>query len=152
MRSDNPLVRSLALKSVCYIKDFAVWEAVPLRGARDGKEYSVREETVKHVRHAMSDENPYVRKTAAFCVAKLHDNNLDLFYDREDKTGETIHRASAKDLLARLNRLLRDENPTVISSAAAALTDIWHRSDTNPMILDYQSASGLVAILADCSE
>lgn len=152
MQSDNPLIRSLTLKSVCYIKDYAVWESVPLRPTRGTREYMVREQTVRHVRQAMADENPYVRKTAAFCVAKLHDHNRELFYDRYDKLGNAISKGPAKDFIDRLNRLLRDTNPTVISSAAAALTDIWQRSDINPMSLDYKSASNLVQILPDCSE
>lgn len=152
MRSDNPLVRSLALKSVCYIRDYAIWESIPLRPTRGVKGLGVRDEVIKHVRYALRDENPYVRKTAAFCVAKLHDNNRDLFYDRYDKNGEIVRQAIAKDLVEQLNRLLRDENPTVISSAAAALTDIWQRSEDTPMVLDYASASNLVQILPDCSE
>lgn len=152
MRSENPLVRSLALKSVCYIRDYATWDSVPLRPVRGARQLTVREETVRHVRKAMGDENPYVRKTAAFCVAKLHDHNIDLFYDRFDKATGTTYPGIAKDLIERLNRLLKDENPTVISSAAAALTDIWQRSDDNPMKLDFQSASNLIQILTDCSE
>lgn len=151
LRSDNPLVRSLALKSICYIRDYAIWESVPLRPARGAQSYMVRDEIVRQVRRALGDENPYVRKTAAFCVAKLHDHNGDLFENRRNKSGE-LHQGIALDLIQRLNQLLADENPTVISSAAAALTDIWQRSDDNPMQLDFGKASNLIQILPDCSE
>ena len=48
--------------------------------------------------------------------------------------------------------MLRDENPTVIASALAALLDIWERSDLIKLSIDYPSASKIVQILPDCSE
>jgi len=56
------------------------------------------------------------------------------------------------DLIDRLNRMLKDENPTVASSVLAALVDIWERSDSISLTLDYASASKVVSILPDCSE
>lgn len=51
------------------------------------------------LRKCMKDEDPYVRKTAAVCVAKLHDINASLVEDQ-----------GFVDLL---NDLLSDSNPMV---------------------------------------
>lgn len=48
--------------------------------------------------------------------------------------------------------MLRDDNPTVIASSLAALQDIWERSDSIKLTIDYASASKIVQILPDCSE
>lgn len=47
----------------------------------------------------MKDEDPYVRKTAAVCVAKLHDINASLVEDQ--------------GFVELLNDLLSDSNPMV---------------------------------------
>lgn len=121
MHDSNPLVRALALRTISYIH---VREFV--------------EATIQPVKHLMGDTDPYVRKTAAFCVAKLYEH---------DKT-----MVESSDLIDRLNKMLRDENPTVVSSVLASLTDIWGRSDSISLTIDYASASKLVSILPDCSE
>jgi vesicle coat complex subunit len=51
------------------------------------------------VRKCMKDEHPYVRKTAAVCVAKLHDINPTLVEEQ--------------DFISLLNDLLSDSNPMV---------------------------------------
>ena len=63
----------------------------------------------------LQDEDPYVRKTAAVCVAKLHD----------------ISSARVEDqgFLETLGELLCDSNPMVVANAVAALSEIL---DTNP--------------------
>ena len=86
----------------------------------------------------MDDSDPYVRKTSAIVVAKL--------YDHDKRLVET------SDLIDRLNRMLKDENPTVIASALSALGDIWERSEHIKLTIDYASASKTVSILADCNE
>lgn len=121
MEDPNPLVRALALRTMSYIH---VREFV--------------EATVPIVKHMLRDPDPYVRKTAAYCVAKLYDH---------DK-----HMVEKSDLIDRLNSLLRDDNPTVVASALAGLMDIWERSDAIKLTIDYNNASKMVAILPDCSE
>lgn len=121
MEDSNPLVRALALRTMSYIH---VREFV--------------ESTVPIVKHMLRDSDPYVRKTAAFCVAKLYDHDRGM--------------VEQSDLIDRLNSLLRDDNPTVVASALAALMDIWERSDAIKLTIDYSNASKMVAILADCSE
>ncbi|KAI8938354.1 hypothetical protein NX059_004249 [Plenodomus lindquistii] len=121
MHDNNPLVRALALRTMSYVH---VREFV--------------EATVPHTKTLLKDSDPYVRKTAAFCVAKLYDHDRQL--------------VEASDLIDRLNGMLRDENPTVVSSALAGLMDIWERSENIKLTIDYASASKIVSILADCSE
>jgi len=94
--------------------------------------------TVTPLKKLMTDSDPYVRKTAAFCVAKLYDHDKNL--------------VEKSDLIDRLNRMLKDENPTVVSSALASLMDIWERSESIKLTIDYASASKIVSILPDCSE
>lgn len=121
MEDSNPLVRALALRTMSYIY---VREFV--------------ESTVPLVKRLLQDPDPYVRKTAAYCVAKLYDHDRRM--------------VEASDLIDRLNSLLRDGNPTVVASALAGLMDIWERSDAIKLTIDYNNASKMVAILPDCSE
>lgn len=96
------------------------------------------ESTVQPLKSLMRDPDPYVRKTSAICVAKL--------YDHDHRLVET------SDLIDRLNSMLRDDNPTVISSALASLMDIWERNEAISLTIDYPTASKIVSILPDCSE
>jgi AP-2 complex subunit beta-1 len=90
------------------------------------------------VKRLMEDSDPYVRKTAAVTVAKV--------YDHDKRLVET------SDLIDRLNRMLKDENSTVIASALSALGDIWERNENIKLTIDYGSASKIVSILPDCNE
>ncbi|KKA21220.1 AP-2 adaptor complex subunit beta [Rasamsonia emersonii CBS 393.64] len=121
MDDHNPLVRALALRTISYIH---VREFV--------------EATVQPLKRLMVDIDPYVRKTAAFCVAKLYEHNKKMVEN--------------SDLIDRLNRMLKDENPTVVSCVLAALVDIWERSESITLTIDYPSASKVVSIMPDCSE
>ncbi|KOS18247.1 AP-1 complex subunit beta [Escovopsis weberi] len=121
MDDPNPLVRALALRTMSYIHV---------------REYV--QATVPIVKSLLRDIDPYVRKTAAFCVAKLYD------HDRQ--------KVETSGLIDRLNALLGDDNPTVVASALASLMDIWERSDVIRLTIDYANASKMVAILSDCSE
>lgn len=121
MDDGNPLIRALALRTMSYVhvRDFD--EAI-----------------VKPLKSLLNDPDPYVRKTAAFCVAKLYDHDRRLVENAK--------------LIDRLNGMLRDDNSTVVASALASLVDIWERSDTIKLTIDYSNASKIVQILPDCSE
>lgn len=71
-------------------------------------------------------------------VAKLYDHDRAL--------------VEKSDLIDRLNTMLRDENPTVVSMALAALMDIWERSESIKLTIDYASASKIIQIMSECSE
>jgi vesicle coat complex subunit len=87
---------------------------------------------------SLKDSDPYVRKTAAICVAKLfaHDKRL---VERENFVN------GLRDLLA-------DSNPTVVANAVASLTEISERSDNIQLRLNMSIASKLVSAMSECSE
>ena len=64
----------------------------------------------------LQDDDPYVRKTAAVCVAKLHDINAQLVEDQ--------------GFLDLLKELLSDSTPMVVANAVAALSEIGDVSPT----------------------
>ena len=69
----------------------------------------------------LQDEDPYVRKTAAVCVAKLHDINSQLVEDQ--------------GFLDLLKELLSDSTPMVVANAVAALAEIGDISPTGAWFL-----------------
>ncbi|KAI8890110.1 Adaptor protein complex beta subunit [Backusella circina FSU 941] len=93
---------------------------------------------VDPLRHSLRDRDPYVRKTAATCVAKLY------MYDRV--------LVESEHFVDMLKELLNDSNPTVVANAVAALTEISERSDNIQLRLDHSIASKLVSALGECSE
>lgn len=117
----NPLIRALAIRTMSYIQ-------VP----------SVIQALVDPLRHALKDSDPYVRKTAAICVAKL------FMIDRRlvEKEGFVN---SLRDLLA-------DPNPTVVANAVAALIEISERSESIQLRLNAGISSKLVSAMGECSE
>ncbi len=117
----NPLIRALAIRTMSYIHVPTVLAAL-----------------IDPLRHSLKDADPYVRKTAAICVAKLymHDKRL-------------IEKHS---FIGMLRDLLADANPTVVANAVAALVEISERSDNIQLKLNLTIASKLVAALAECSE
>ena len=58
----------------------------------------------------MQDDDPYVRKTAAVCVAKLYDISPEIVEDR--------------GFLDILRDLISDSNPMVVANAVASLGEI----------------------------
>lgn len=92
----------------------------------------------EHLRHALKDSDPYVRKTAAICVAKV--------FVVEPRM---VERERFIDFL---KELLKDVNPTVVSNAVAALTEIADRSDSITLKFPFSLATKLVAALENCSE
>ncbi|POW20671.1 hypothetical protein PSHT_03247 [Puccinia striiformis] len=117
----NPLIRALAIRTMSYISVPAVHRAL-----------------LDPLRHALKDADPYVRKTAAICVAKLftHDRKL---VEKEQFVN------SLRDLLA-------DSNPTVIANAVAALTEISEKSENIQLRLNLVIANKLLSALNECSE
>ena len=65
---------------------------------------------VQPLQDAMNDENAYVRKTAALCVAKIYEVNSE--------------RVESIGLLRKLQEMLMDGNGMVVSNATAAITEI----------------------------
>lgn len=84
------------------------------------------------------DDDPYVRKTAAICVAKLYDINAELVEDR--------------GFLEALKDLISDNNPMVVANAVAALAEIQD-SSTRPIFeITSHTLSKLLTALNECTE
>jgi vesicle coat complex subunit len=90
------------------------------------------------LRHCLKDKDPYVRKTAAICVAKL--------YVQDPKTVER------QGFISMLTDLLADPNPTVVANAVAALMELSERSDTIVLHLNTTLANRLISALEESSE
>jgi vesicle coat complex subunit len=90
------------------------------------------------LRHCLRDQDPYVRKTAALCVAKLYMHDPRVV----DKQG----------FIGMLRDLLADSNPTVVANGVAALTEISERSSEISLRLNLTVANKLIAALGECSE
>lgn len=89
----NPLIRALAIRTMgCLrVEEITNYLCEPLR-------------------KCLRDDNPYVRKTAAICVAKLYDLNPQLTVDN--------------GFVATLQEMISDSNPVVVANAVAALSEI----------------------------
>uniref|UniRef100_A0A915PPI6 AP complex subunit beta n=1 Tax=Setaria digitata TaxID=48799 RepID=A0A915PPI6_9BILA len=115
----NPLIRALAVRTMGCIRVDKITEYL-----------------CEPLRKCMKDEDPYVRKTAAVCVAKLHDINASLVEDQ-----------GFVDLL---NDLLSDSNPMVVANAVAALTEI---NESHVLIeINSQTVNKLLTALNECTE
>jgi AP-2 complex subunit beta-1 len=117
----NPLIRALAIRTMSYVYLSQVSQAL-----------------VEPLHHCLKDSDPYVRKTAAVCVAKLfsHDRRL------VEKEGFVN---SLRDLLA-------DANPTVVANAVASLMEISERSENIQLRLNLTIVNKLVSAMNECSE
>ncbi|CAF1427383.1 unnamed protein product [Rotaria sordida] len=118
----SPLIRALAVRTMgCIRVD------------------KITEHLCEPLRKCLKDEDPYVRKTAAVCVAKLYDINQQLVFDQ--------------GFLDLLKDLLSDSNPMVVANAVAALSEI---SEQSPQIqvfdLNGPTVNKLLTALNECSE
>ena len=86
----------------------------------------------------LRDNDPYVRKTAAVCVAKLYDISPELVEDR--------------GFLETLRDLISDANPTVVANAVAALSEISETSGKDVMMVTAAVLQKLLAALNECTE
>ena len=124
----------------------------------------------------MQDDDPYVRKTAAVCVAKLHDINAELVEDRGFLDTLKVNRShawpsflpdapphqcwlpgrhiqvSSLMCLWCLQDLLADSNPMVVANAVAALAEIHEVSGKDVFQITSQSLFKLLRALNECTE
>lgn len=117
----DPLVRALAIRTMSYI-------ALPM----------VLQALKDPLRQCLKDKDPYVRKTAAICVAKLYVHDP--------------HMVIRENLFELLRDLLTDDNATVVANTVVALTEISDRSEESNFTLNLHTASKLISALGDCSE
>ncbi|EJD06010.1 Adaptor protein complex beta subunit [Fomitiporia mediterranea MF3/22] len=117
----NPLIRALAIRTMSYIPLPVVTEAM-----------------TDPLRHALKDRDPYVRKTAAICVAKV--------YTADPRRSE---RAGFVEML---RDLMLDTNATVVANAVAALVEISERHDGVAFRVNFTVANKLLTALQESSE
>merc|ERR1719447_426211 len=117
----NPLVRALAIRTMGCVRVDRITEYLcdPLY-------------------IACQDQDPYVRKTAAICVAKMYDINNELVKER--------------GFIDRLREMLSDVNPMVVANAVAALTEICEASGIDYFKIDGNTLSKLLTALNECTE
>ncbi|KAF9347214.1 AP-1 complex subunit beta-1 [Mortierella sp. AD094] len=91
------------------------------------------------LRKCLQDDNPYVRKTAAICVAKLWD------LDQE--------RAIENGFVTMLLDLISDSTPMVVANAVTALAEM-QESSANKDVFDVNVAvmNKMLAALNECTE
>jgi len=119
-KNKNPLIRALAIRTMGCIRVEQITEYL-----------------CQPLQLCLKDEDPYVRKTAAVCVAKLYDISPSL--------------VEAQGFLELLVDLLSDANPMVVSNAVAALSEIAETSPDAFRVTPH-TLSKLLAALNECSE
>uniref|UniRef100_A0A672NUM2 AP complex subunit beta n=1 Tax=Sinocyclocheilus grahami TaxID=75366 RepID=A0A672NUM2_SINGR len=107
----NPLIRALAVRTMGCIRVDKITEYL-----------------CEPLRKCLKDEDPYVRKTAAVCVAKLHDINAQLVEDQ--------------GFLDTLKDLISDSNPMIAES----------HPNSNLLDLNPQTINKLLTALNECTE
>jgi AP-1 complex subunit beta-1 len=91
------------------------------------------------LRKTLRDESPYVRKTAAICVAKLFDLNAPMCLEN--------------GFLEILQELLGDPNPMVVANAVTALTEINKASpETRALQITPTTLKKMLMALNECTE
>ena len=117
----NPLIRALAVRTMGCIRVDRITEYL-----------------CEPLSRALRDDDPYVRKTAAVCVAKLYDIAPDLVVER--------------GFLEVLHDLISDSNPSVVANGVAALSEIAETSGKDVMKITTSVLQKLLAALNECTE
>ena len=92
------------------------------------------------LQNALQDTDPYVRKTAVVCVAKIHELNPQLAIDY--------------GLLEGLSQLLSDSNPMVVSNTIAVVTEILQGPNKlkDLIRINFEVIKKLLFSVTECSE
>lgn len=118
----NPLIRALAIRTMGCI--------------RVDKMLDYMEEPL---RKTLKDESPYVRKTAAICVAKLFDLSPALCIEN--------------GFLETLQEMVGDSNPMVVANAVTALAEITETApETQALVVTGQTLKKMLLALNECTE
>lgn len=117
----NPLIRALAIRTMGCIRVEKITEYL-----------------CEPLSRCLKDEDPYVRKTAAVCVAKLYDISPALVEDR--------------GFLDVLKDMISDANPTVVANAVSALSEIAENSGKDVLSVSANVLQKLLAALNECTE
>ncbi|KAL5120937.1 beta-adaptin [Pleosporales sp. CAS-2024a] len=118
----NPLIRALAIRTMGCI--------------RVDKMVDYMEEPL---RKTLRDESPYVRKTAALCVAKLFDLAPQM--------------AIENGFIEQLQELVGDPNPMVVANSVTALVEIQETSpETKALVITSTALKKMLLALNECTE
>ncbi|KAM0261263.1 hypothetical protein ACHAQJ_002294 [Trichoderma viride] len=118
----NPLVRALAIRTMGCI--------------RVDKMVDYMEEPL---RKTLRDESPYVRKTAAICVAKLFDLNPALCIEN--------------GFIEALQEMIGDPNPMVVANSVQALAEISETApETRALLVTPPILKKLLMAMNECTE
>ncbi|OXV10806.1 hypothetical protein Egran_01434 [Elaphomyces granulatus] len=118
----NPLIRALAIRTMGCI--------------RVDKMVDYMEEPL---RKTLRDESPYVRKTAAICVAKLFDLNPSMCLEN--------------GFLETLQEMIGDPNPMVVANSVTALAEIGETSpEVKILDINVNTLRKLLMALNECTE
>ncbi|KAF2640406.1 AP-1 complex subunit beta-1 [Massarina eburnea CBS 473.64] len=118
----NPLVRALAIRTMGCI--------------RVDKMVDYMEEPL---RKTLRDESPYVRKTAALCVAKLFDLNAPMCMEN--------------GFIEQLQEMVGDPNPMVVANSVTALVEIQETStDKSVFVINATTLKKMLMALNECTE
>lgn len=118
----NPLVRALAIRTMGCI--------------RVDKMVDYMEEPL---RKTLRDESPYVRKTAAICVAKLFDLNPTMCLEN--------------GFLETLQEMIGDSNPMVVANSVTALVEINETApETKALKITSTTLKKMLMALNECTE
>eukprot|EP00834_Sanchytrium_tribonematis_P006317 NODE_455_length_7230_cov_0.733277.p1 type:complete len:871 gc:universal NODE_455_length_7230_cov_0.733277:3698-1086(-) len=122
----NPLIRALAIRTMGCLRSEKIVDYL-----------------FEPLRKGLQDPDPYVRKTAAMCVAKMYD--LSPSQCVEFGFVETVE------------NLLQDENPMVIANAIASLHEMRSKSKAKNievvnLNINSQALSKLLNALNECTE
>lgn len=91
------------------------------------------------LRKTLKDESPYVRKTAAICVAKLFDLNPAMCLEN--------------GFLETLQEMIGDPNPMVVANSVQALAEINESApQTNALQVDSNTLKKMLMALNECTE
>ncbi|PSR81011.1 adaptin N terminal region-domain-containing protein [Coniella lustricola] len=118
----NPLIRALAIRTMGCI--------------RVDKMIDYMEEPL---RKTLRDESPYVRKTAAICVAKLFDLNPTMCIEN--------------GFIETLQEMIGDSNPAVVANSVQALSEINETApETRALVVTPAMLKKLLMALNECTE
>ncbi|KAJ3172155.1 AP-1 complex subunit beta-1 [Geranomyces variabilis] len=118
----NPLIRALAIRTMGMLRVEKIIDYL-----------------MEPLKKALKDDDPYVRKTATLCVAKLYDLNPEIALDN--------------GLITIVQDMLSDRNPMVIANAVAALAEISEASVRRDVfVVNASILTKLLAALNECTE
>ncbi|KAI8878932.1 Adaptor protein complex beta subunit [Backusella circina FSU 941] len=118
----NPLIRALSIRTMGCLRVDKIIDYL-----------------TEPLRKCLRDENPYVRKTAAVCVAKLYDLNPEL--------------AVEQDFVNIVKEMVSDVNPMVVANAVIALSDIQDNTPGKEIFtINSDILNKLLHALNECTE